>query len=76
LDQWASMRSSWTDNDTLFVAVKAGKNQGHHTHNDLDTGDFVLDAAGQTSSDQGITARPGISVAMLKIVTAGSTTEK
>lgn len=46
LDQWASMRSSWTDNDALFVAVKAGKNQGHQTHNDLDAGDFVIDALG------------------------------
>jgi len=46
LDQWASMRSSWTDNDALYVAMKAGKNQGHQTHNDLDVGDFVLDALG------------------------------
>ena len=44
LDQWASMRSSWTDNNALFFAMKAGKNQGHQTHNDLDCGDFVLDA--------------------------------
>lgn len=44
LDQWASMRSSWTDNDALYVAIKAGRNQGHQTHNDLDVGDFVLDA--------------------------------
>lgn len=46
LDQWASMRSSWTDGDALYVAMKAGKNQGHQTHNDLDVGDFVLDALG------------------------------
>lgn len=46
LDQWASMRSSWTDNDALYVAMKAGKNQDHQTHNDLDCGDFVLDALG------------------------------
>lgn len=46
LDQWASMRSSWTDNSALFVAVKAGANQGLQTHNDLDCGDFVLDALG------------------------------
>jgi hypothetical protein len=26
--------------------MKAGKNQGHETHNDLDAGDFVLDALG------------------------------
>jgi hypothetical protein len=46
LDQWASMRSSWTDNDALYVAVKAGMNQGRQTHNDLDAGDFVIDALG------------------------------
>ncbi|KAJ6621575.1 chondroitin AC/alginate lyase [Mycena sp. CBHHK59/15] len=46
LDQWASMRSSWTASDALYVAMKAGKNQGHQTHNDLDCGDFVLDALG------------------------------
>ena len=45
-DQWASMRSSWTDNNALFVAMKGGKNVGHQTHNDLDAGDFVLDAMG------------------------------
>lgn len=46
LDQWSSMRSSWTDNNALYVAMKAGKNLGHQTHNDLDVGDFVLDAMG------------------------------
>jgi len=46
LDQWGSMRSSWTDNDALYVAMKAGQNVGHQTHNDLDCGDFVLDAMG------------------------------
>ncbi|EPQ60512.1 hypothetical protein GLOTRDRAFT_52744 [Gloeophyllum trabeum ATCC 11539] len=46
LDQWASMRSSFTDENALFVAMKAGKLQGHQTHNDLDCGDFVLDALG------------------------------
>jgi hypothetical protein len=46
LDQWGSMRSSWTDNDALYIAMKAGKLQGHQTHNDLDCGDFVLDAMG------------------------------
>lgn len=45
-DQWASMRSSWTDEDALFVAIKAGTLTGHQTHNDLDCGDFVLDALG------------------------------
>lgn len=46
LDQWASMRGSWTDINAMYVAMKAGKNQGHQTHNDLDVGDFVLDAMG------------------------------
>lgn len=45
-DQWASMRSSWTDESALYVAVKAGRNQGHQTHNDLDCGTFVIDALG------------------------------
>ncbi|KAJ7606146.1 chondroitin AC/alginate lyase [Mycena polygramma] len=45
-DQWMSMRSSWTDPDALFVAIKAGTLQGHQTHNDLDVGDFVIDALG------------------------------
>lgn len=46
LDQWTSMRSSWTAGDGVYVAMKAGMNQGHQTHNDLDVGDFVLDAMG------------------------------
>lgn len=45
-DQWVSMRSSWTDLNAVFVGMKAGKNQAHQTHNDLDVGDFVLDAMG------------------------------
>jgi len=45
-DQWASMRSSWTDNNALYVAMKAGQLVNHQTHNDLDAGDFVLDAMG------------------------------
>ncbi|KZT02413.1 heparinase II/III family protein [Laetiporus sulphureus 93-53] len=45
-DQWGSMRTSWTDEDALFIAMKAGMLQGHQTHNDLDCGDFVLDALG------------------------------
>lgn len=48
LDQWAAMRTSWTDNDNgLYVAMKAGNHTGHQTHGDLDAGDFVLDAMGQ-----------------------------
>ena len=46
-DEWASMRTSWTDNTGVYVAMKAGKNIGHQTHGDLDQGDFVLDAMGQ-----------------------------
>jgi len=45
-DQWMSMRSSFTDANALYVGVKAGTLQGHQTHNDLDVGDFVLDAMG------------------------------
>ncbi|KAJ7765415.1 chondroitin AC/alginate lyase [Mycena maculata] len=45
-DQWMSMRSSFTDANALYVAVKAGTLQGHQTHNDLDVGDFVIDALG------------------------------
>ncbi|TBU63749.1 chondroitin AC/alginate lyase [Dichomitus squalens] len=45
-DQWASMRSSWTDENALYVAMKAGTLTGHQTHNDLDAGDFVIDALG------------------------------
>ena len=45
-DQWGSMRSSWTDMNALFVAIKGGTLQGHQTHGDLDCGDFVLDALG------------------------------
>ncbi|KAI0271418.1 chondroitin AC/alginate lyase [Gloeopeniophorella convolvens] len=42
-DQWASMRSSWTDASALYVGIKGGTLRGHQTHNDLDAGDFVLD---------------------------------
>ncbi|KAI0963980.1 hypothetical protein AcW1_000911 [Taiwanofungus camphoratus] len=45
-DGWGSMRSSWTDENALYIGVKAGTLQGHQTHNDLDCGDFVLDALG------------------------------
>lgn len=49
LDQWGSMRTSWTNNDGAYIAIKAGNNSGigHQNHNDLDVGDFVLDAMGQ-----------------------------
>ncbi|KAH9944202.1 chondroitin AC/alginate lyase [Epithele typhae] len=45
-DQWASLRSSWTDENAMYIGIKAGTLQGHQTHNDLDCGDFVLDALG------------------------------
>ncbi|KAI0307685.1 chondroitin AC/alginate lyase [Multifurca ochricompacta] len=45
-DQWGSMRSSWTDINALYVAIKGGTLQGHQAHGDLDCGDFVLDALG------------------------------
>jgi hypothetical protein len=45
-DQWASMRSTWTDVNALYVGIKAGRLMGHQTHGDLDVGDFVLDAMG------------------------------
>lgn len=39
-----SLRSSWDDQDALFVAAKAGENGSGHSH--LDIGSFVLDALG------------------------------
>ncbi|KAH8898699.1 hypothetical protein GQ53DRAFT_877792 [Thozetella sp. PMI_491] len=44
---WVSMRSSWSDPNELFVAMKAGRLTGHQTHGNLDAGDFVLDALGE-----------------------------
>jgi len=46
-DAWASFRSSWTDTDGLYSAIKAGNLTGHQTHGDLDIGDFVIEAMGQ-----------------------------
>ncbi|KIO31339.1 hypothetical protein M407DRAFT_220470 [Tulasnella calospora MUT 4182] len=46
-DSWASMRSSWTDGQGLFVAMKSGKLTGHSAKGDLDLGDFVIDALGE-----------------------------
>ena len=34
-DDWASMRSTWTDNKGLYVAMKAGNMTGHQTHGDI-----------------------------------------
>ncbi|WRT64149.1 uncharacterized protein IL334_001078 [Kwoniella shivajii] len=45
--QWATARSSWSDNSGTYWAMKASKLTGHQTHGDLDVGDFVLDAMGQ-----------------------------
>lgn len=45
-DQWSSMRSSWTDRKALYIAMKAGTLRNHLSHNDLDCGDFVMDALG------------------------------
>ncbi|CAP67961.1 uncharacterized protein PODANS_1_18320 [Podospora anserina S mat+] len=44
---WVSLRSSWTDSNGVFVAMKGGKMTGHATHGNLDAGDFVLDALGE-----------------------------
>ncbi len=40
----ATLRSSWNDENALFVAFKGGSNAAGH--NDLDLGDFILDAGG------------------------------
>jgi len=45
-DQWMSMRSSWSDENALYVGIKAGTLVNHQTHNDLDCGTFVIDALG------------------------------
>jgi hypothetical protein len=45
-DDWVSMRSSWTDNSGLFVAMKSSNMTDHQAHGDLDAGDFVIDALG------------------------------
>jgi len=45
-DAWVSMRSSWTDNNGLALAMKVGGLTKHQTHGDLDAGDFVIDALG------------------------------
>ncbi|PVI03407.1 hypothetical protein DM02DRAFT_640692 [Periconia macrospinosa] len=44
---WVSMRSSWTDPEALFVAMKAGQLLEHQAHGNLDAGDFVLEALGE-----------------------------
>ena len=47
LTNWATARSSWSDNNGAFWAMKAGQIEGHQNHDDMDLGDFVFDAAGQ-----------------------------
>ncbi|KAN0060317.1 hypothetical protein ACQY0O_007646 [Thecaphora frezii] len=44
--QWASMRSSWTDFNGVYVGIKASNLTAHQTHGDLDAGTFVIDALG------------------------------
>ncbi|CAD6578568.1 MAG: hypothetical protein CYPHOPRED_000622 [Cyphobasidiales sp. Tagirdzhanova-0007] len=51
-DAWASMRSSWTNDQGIYAAMKAGNLTGHQTHGDLDAGDFVLEALGQRWAGQ------------------------
>lgn len=46
-DSWGSFRSSWTDNNGIYFAIKSGALKGHQAHGDLDAGDFVIDALGQ-----------------------------
>lgn len=46
-DLWGSFRSSWTDNNGMYMALKAGALLNHQAHGDLDAGDFVIDAMGQ-----------------------------
>lgn len=36
-DAWASMRTSWTDANGVYVAMKAGAIQEHQTHSHMDT---------------------------------------
>jgi hypothetical protein len=46
-DEWAASRSSWSDLDGMYWAMKSGELTGHQTHGDLDIGDFVVDAMGE-----------------------------
>ena len=40
----ASMRTSWTDSDAVFVGFKAGRAGSNHSH--MDVGSFVMEAEG------------------------------
>ena len=42
---FAAFRSSWTDSNGLYAAIKGGNNQT--THGDLDIGSFMIDALGK-----------------------------
>lgn len=42
---FAAFRTSWTDPDAVFVAVKGGTPQGSHAH--MDVGGFVVEADGR-----------------------------
>ncbi|GJJ09899.1 hypothetical protein Clacol_004123 [Clathrus columnatus] len=46
-DSWFSARTTWTNNNGLYIAMKASQALNHQTHGDLDCGDFVIDALGQ-----------------------------
>lgn len=45
-DSWAAMRSSWTNPNGVYVAMKGSRLLGHQSHGNLDTGTFVIDALG------------------------------
>lgn len=45
--EWATGRSTWSENSGAYWAMKTGLSVGHQTHGDLDLGDFVVDAMGQ-----------------------------
>ncbi|EJD45784.1 hypothetical protein AURDEDRAFT_114063 [Auricularia subglabra TFB-10046 SS5] len=44
---WVAMRSSWTDNKGVYVAMKSSVLTSHQAHGDLDCGTFVVDAMGE-----------------------------
>ncbi len=47
--QMMLMRSSWTDTNALFIAIKAGDNSEEHQH--LDIGTFIIEQNGQRWAD-------------------------
>jgi hypothetical protein len=47
-----TLRTSWTDNQALFVGIKSGTNRANHSH--LDLGSFIFEALGHRwASDPG-----------------------